>query len=550
MAGLIRRKDWSGTPPGPPESWPSSLRTLIHMMLTSRFPMLIFWGPELITFYNDAFRPSLGHEGKHPSSLGQRGEESWAESWPVIGPMIHDIMAGGQAVWFEDQQLPIYREGQMGYAYWTYSFSSLLNDQGTVGGVLVTCSETTQAVESRQRLADSEAQFGRLLQQAPVAMSMSKGPQHIIEVANERVLAIWGRQADAVLGQPTFAVFPEAKGQGFEAILEGVYARGEPFRADELPATLSRDGKLETMYLNLVYEPFRDAQGRIAGVMQVAIDVTPQVLARQKLEESEASYRQLAAELDERVKQRTRDLERSNLDLMQFASVASHDLKEPLRKVQTFGTQLRDRLADRLSEEETDLFRRLVNSAARMQSLVNDVLQLSKLSDQTVTFEPVDLNAVVAQIRDDLELTIHEQGAALSSGNLPSLRAAPGQMHQLLLNLISNALKFQDGRPPDIRVQPVPVTPEVMGQLGLPSPDYAVIAVSDNGIGFNPAYKDKIFGLFQRLHGRSQYPGTGIGLTIVKRIVDNHGGSIDVQSQPGEGTTFRVALPLFPTSIS
>lgn len=147
MGALISQYDWSKTSVGAPDHWPLSLRTLMRMMLTSRFPMLIFWNKELLTFYNDAFRPSLRDNGKHPGSLGQRGEESWAESWPVIGPMIASIMAGGEAVYFADQKLPIYRDGQMGYAHWTYSFSPLTDDAGAVNGVLVTCLETTETVE-------------------------------------------------------------------------------------------------------------------------------------------------------------------------------------------------------------------------------------------------------------------------------------------------------------------------------------------------------------------------------------------------------------------
>lgn len=156
MASLIEAYDWSKTSLGKIESWSSSMRTSLSMMLKSRFPMLIFWGPDLITFYNDAFRPSLGNDGKHPGSLGQRGEESWAESWPVISPMIQAIMAGGDAVWFEDQKLPIYREGKMDFAYWTYSFSAISNGEGIIEGLLVTCAETTKAVSNLQKLQESK----------------------------------------------------------------------------------------------------------------------------------------------------------------------------------------------------------------------------------------------------------------------------------------------------------------------------------------------------------------------------------------------------------
>lgn len=156
MGDLIRDYDWSKTAVGPIDKWHLSMRTLVRMMLTSKFPMLIFWTKDLVTFYNDAFQPSLGHEdGKHPSSLGRMGKDSWEESWDTIGPMIDGIMKGGEAVYFENQKLPIWRQGKMGYAHWTYSFSPLTDDDGSVNGVLVTCLETTDTVEHLESLKQS-----------------------------------------------------------------------------------------------------------------------------------------------------------------------------------------------------------------------------------------------------------------------------------------------------------------------------------------------------------------------------------------------------------
>lgn len=236
-------------------------------------------------------------------------------------------------------------------------------------------------------------------------------------------------------------------------------------------------------------------------------------------------------------------LNRSNLDLMQFASVASHDLREPLRKVQTFGTRLEELLADRLTETEADLFRRLISSSARMQTLVGDVLRYSQLSDQTIPTEPVDLNTVVSQIQEDLSLVVSERHGEIICKELPTLAAMPGQMHQLFQNLISNGLKFNTDTLPRILIEAVEPTTDLIQALGLPTKDYVIISVTDNGIGFDEKYKERIFGMFQRLHTRSAYAGTGIGLTIVKKIIDNHQGYLTVQSQLNQGTTFRIALP-------
>lgn len=178
-----------------------------------------------------------------------------------------------------------------------------------------------------------------------------------------------------------------------------------------------------------------------------------------------------------------------------------------------------------------------------MQNLISDVLTLSILSDQTAKFESVDLNAVIVQISEDLELIIREKNAEITVSSLQTVLGMPGQMHQLFQNLISNALKFNVNPVPAIRVEMEVLTDELVAEFSLPTRDYIVIAVSDNGIGFDEKHKDRIFGMFQRLHGRSKYAGTGIGLTIVKKIVENHRAFITVQSEPGVGTTFRLVFP-------
>lgn len=283
MGALTRAYDWNVTAIGNPESWSQSHLTSVNMMLTSRFPMLVFWGKELITFYNDAFRPSLGNDGKHPGSLGQPGHISWAESWPVIGPMIHDIMQGGDAVWFEDQKLPLYRDGKMGYAYWTYSFSPLLDDDGSVGGVLVTCSETTKAVESTAKVAASEARFRGLVQQAPVAIFVLHGKEMIFEAANDLMLKMIGKD-NSVLGKPYNEAIPEIKGQPFEALLDQVYTSGKKFTSGEMLAKLEHKGELTEGYYKFTYQPVTSSEGQTEGIICVAVDVTEQVNARKAAE--------------------------------------------------------------------------------------------------------------------------------------------------------------------------------------------------------------------------------------------------------------------------
>jgi two-component system, chemotaxis family, CheB/CheR fusion protein len=235
-------------------------------------------------------------------------------------------------------------------------------------------------------------------------------------------------------------------------------------------------------------------------------------------------------------------LEQSNMDLLQFASVASHDLKEPLRKIQTFGNLLYSKIESKIEPGEKNYLDKIVNSSHRMQTLIEDVLTLSKLSNTDIPFAKTDLYSVVKHIVDDLEITIREKGTQIIVGHLPSIEAVPGQMHQLFQNLISNALKFNESEKPVVKISERKVTPEDARLHHLQPDDYIGICVQDNGIGFDERYREKIFGIFQRLHN-NQYQGTGIGLAICKKIIDNHHGFIRAESREGLGSTFIIFLP-------
>ena len=155
MGALTRAENWSKTSVGAVETWSQSLRTTLGIVLNSKFPMFLFWGPEHICFYNDAYRPSLGNDGKHPSILGQKGADAWPEIWDFIKPLIDQVLADGEATWHENQLLPIYRNGKIEDAYWTFSYSPVTNDNGKIGGVLVTCTETTDKVNLVKKLEES-----------------------------------------------------------------------------------------------------------------------------------------------------------------------------------------------------------------------------------------------------------------------------------------------------------------------------------------------------------------------------------------------------------
>ena len=228
-------------------------------------------------------------------------------------------------------------------------------------------------------------------------------------------------------------------------------------------------------------------------------------------------------------------LEQSNRELESFASVASHDLQEPLRKIQTFSERLRTTYAEALGAEGRDYLERMNNAATRMRRLIDDLLSFSRVSSRAQPFARVDLAEIAREVLGDLEETIAQAGATVTLGELPRLEADPTQMRQLLQNLLSNALKFhRDDVAPSVNVRAT-VDPETLR---------CELLVEDNGIGFDEKYHDRIFNVFQRLHGRGKYDGTGIGLAICRRIVERHGGSIRARSTPGQGATFIATLPL------
>ena len=415
---LIKAIDWTKNPLGEIKYWPVSLRTTLSIILHSKIPMFLFWGSELICFYNDAYRPSLGNTGKHPAAMGQKAKDCWVEIWDFLEPIIKNILSGGESTLHEDELVPIFRNGKMEDVYWTFCHSVVNDDNGMPAGVFVTCSETnlkikliqdsknelefainaaelgtwelnpitnklimndrmkkwfgleenesielfdamdiidetdrenvseairksfefssgggfnadykivnplskqerivrskgkvlfnekqepylfsgilqdiTQEMISRQALIESENNFRKLVEQAPVAICVLKGQDLIITVANEVVLNSWNKTKEEVINKSFFSVVPESYKHGFVKILSQVYTTGDRKISKELPLISYKDGKQEVVYFNFVYEALLDNYGKIDGIMSVAIDVTEQVNARLKIEDAEERVR-------------------------------------------------------------------------------------------------------------------------------------------------------------------------------------------------------------------------------------------------------------------
>lgn len=674
MIDLTRNFDWTTTSLGARESWPVSLNITLENLLHSSFPMFLFWGEDLLCFYNDAFRPSLGVEGKH-SAVGQPAREAWSDIWDFLEPLLLKVKKSGEAVWFEDQLVPFYRNGRVENIYWTFSYSPAYGDTGQIEGILVTCVETTEKVQqmvelknshqqfrtlieeapvasclfvgremkieiandrmiqawgktravlgmplieavpelsgqpfldilknvyetgnqytaesapallevngvlnqfyfnftytavrdgedkiygvmdtavdvtqqvyARQLLLQSENQLRNLILQAPVAICILRGNHFTIETANERMIELWGKSQQEVMGRPLFSAIPEAADQGFEPILEKVFVTGEIFRAQELPVRLLRDGKLQTIYINLVYQPYREEDGTITGIICTASEVTDQLHARQHIEDLVDRRTSDLAISTQELAAANEDLSHSNAELAQFAYIASHDLQEPLRKVATF-TEILDRSIETDVPRARATMKKIFDAVIRMRALVSDILTMSQLSQPSDLIKPVDLAEVVVEVLDELEMSIRKQDAAINIQGLPVVEGVRFELRQLFINLIGNSLKFaRKDVPVNIDIDSY-IPTSLDGWAGghvKSAADYVVIRIQDNGIGFEQQYSQKIFEIFQRLHGKGDYPGTGIGLAVCQKIVQRHHGSLRAFSEPGMGATFEIILP-------
>ncbi|MES2546001.1 MAG: PAS domain S-box protein [Bacteroidota bacterium] len=1046
MGRLTREKDWSQTSIGAPEFWPQSLRTSLSIVLNSRFPMFLFWGKNQVCFYNDAYRPSLGIDGKHPSILGMNGKEAWGEIWEVIKPMIDNVLETGEATWNEDLYLPIYRNGKMEDVYWTFSYSQVKDSKGKPKGVFVTCTETTENVKTIQKLKEttqtfqamadnipnlawmahpdgsiywynkkwyeytattfeemegwgwqklhkpeilpcvmakwqscissgepfemtfplkgadgnfrhfltrvlpvknddgiikqwfgtntdiavqkeiedalnesknqlefaieatelgtfdynptentftsntrlkewfglpiteeielpdaiqvmapedrdrvvqaiekaldynsggsydieytivnpktaketrvhakgrawfnedkiayrfngtlqdisekhlvykklqaSERRFREAVEQAPAAIAIYRGTDFVVEVANKLAQELSGKTREELINKPIFETIPEAAEQGFKAILEQVYHTGKPFHGSEVPISLTKNNETKELFVNMMYEPLYCSEKKINGVINIVIDVTEQVLAKKKIEEnqaklnliiegsdlgiwelnlktSEVSYsdkyialfgykehedlkhedlkkfihpddlkvrekafqtaletgilhyetrliwadksihwvegkgrvifdedktplkmmgiirditleknhqleieeseqkfrlladsmpqhiwtadvegnlnyfnqsvydysgltpkqveelgwleivhpddreenikvwtkaissgkdfllehrfrkhtgeyrwqlsraipqkdengniqmwvgtstdiqdqRTFTNELEKQVVQRTQELVQKNIDLgkmnselQSFAYVSSHDLQEPLRKIQVFTSRIAERDFDNLSETTKEYFNKIVLAASRMQTLIQDLLTYSRANTSDRKFENKNLDEIIEEVRGEVSEELAEKNAVINSQNIGSAKVIVFQFRQLLHNLIGNSLKFsKPNQLTEINIKSEIISGANLNDLRFDAnTNYFHLTFSDNGIGFDAEYSEKIFEMFQRLHN-TEYKGTGIGLSIVKKIVENHNGIISAKSSKNMGATFDIYLPI------
>jgi PAS domain S-box-containing protein len=338
---------------------------------------------------------------------------------------------------------------------------------------------------------------------------ISKDINGLVTSWNKGAERIFGYTADQMIGRPISVLAPPDRADEMPTIL-GRIKRGE--RVDHFESVrLAKDGRL--VNVSLTISPILDSSGKIVGASKIARDITERVLAVESIAQHAAR------------------LARSNANLQQFTYAASHDLQEPLRTVVTFTQLLADRYGEKLDGDANEFMSYMISAATRMRLLIADLLSYSRtIHHEDLPLKEVPLNDAVNLAAHNLQLAIQESGTVLETGRLPTLHADKVQMIQLFQNLIGNAIKYKSADSPLIRI-----TADRIG-------DEWVLSVCDNGMGIPAEYKEYVFGVFKRLHGNAQ-SGTGVGLAICKSIVERHGGRIWVESEPGQGSTFKFSMP-------
>jgi PAS domain S-box-containing protein len=548
MGALMRSLDWSRTPIGPVSAWPQSLRTAVSVCLSSRFPILIWWGPELVKLYNEAYRPMLGD--KHPTSMGQAGRECWPEIWHIIGPMLDGVLERGEATWSEDQLLVLERRGYAEECYFTFSYSPIRDESGGVGGVFTAVTETTERVLAGRRMVT--------LRDLAADAVEATTPESVCEMAAKRLgenaadvpfalLYLSSADGSSAHLRSTVGIEPDTPASPLVIDLRSA-GEASPWPLAEVSLTregvwvndlVTRTGALgpcstHSAAVLPIAQPGQEPYGfLIAGVSpRRALD-----------DEYRLFHRLVAGHIATAITSaRVRGEERRRADALAeldraktaFFSNVSHEFRTPLTLI--LGP-IQDALGAGggrgLNGEELETVQR---NALRLLKLVNTLLDFSRTEAgrANAVFEPTDLSALTAELASAFRSAMERAGLALvvRAPTLPTPVYVDREMwEKIVLNFLSNAFKF---------------TFEGQVEVSLHGTDDEVeLRVRDTGTGIPPEELERVFDRFHRVQGTRArtHEGTGIGLALVRELAHLHGGEVFAESTLGEGSTFGVRIP-------
>ncbi|MDC0714475.1 ATP-binding protein [Stigmatella sp. ncwal1] len=528
MAARMRAKDWASTPLGPVDSWPSSLKTIVRILLHSRHPMFLWWGPQLIQFYNDAYVPSFG-KGKHPAALGGTGRETWPEIWPIIGPQIDDVMRQGKASWNEDQLVPIFRNGRLEDVYWTYGYSPVFDESGKISGTLVVCTETTSRVQSEKALRQSEDHLRRVVE------ASGAGTWEVDVVSGQM-------QADARMT----ALFrlPEQSGFGFQRALGRVHPDDRERLSGALASALAGETQgrclvelrlegspgADSRWVELRGQVSFDAAGKATRFIGTALDISERKRAEEQLAESER--------LRGRAERERAEVERLVL-MGQMAAGVAHEVNNPLSFVKAnLGFLARELDSEVPSLDRTELqslLRETQQGVLRIQQIVTDLKAFSRAGN----VGDEERGVLEEALREASRLVSLRLGAGCQvelelDPALPVVRLSQRHMVQVMVNLLLNAAdaveQAQPTRLPQISVRARRVEEGVH------------LLVEDNGPGIPPEVLPRLFQPF--FTTKPPGKGTGLGLALCWQYIARAGGTLHAENRSEGGARFVLWLPL------
>ena len=534
---LISHYNWGATSLGAIDTWSRSLLTAVGFMLQSPVPMVMLWGSSGVMLYNDAYSEIAG--ARHPASLGSTILEGWPEVADFNQYVLDVVLAGGSLT-YTDQPLILYRNGEPEDVWMDLTYSPLPDDSGATAGVLAIVNETTQRklAENNKALAEAALTAERerlysLLMQAPAMIAILSGPDHVFELANPLYMKLIGHRP--LIGKTLREALPELEGQSATQSLDEAYRTGIPHSAHERAMELDRSGKgdIRTGYFNFVYQPYLDTDGKVEGIMVHGVEVTEQVLSRQKVESVSREQQRLIAVTNQR-----NELIKLNNAKDEFISLASHQLRTPATVVKQYVSLLLSGYGGKTTVGQQKFLQIAYDNNERQLNIISDLLKTAQLDSSRYTLHPVlqpivpIIQTVIDQITPSMELK--KQVILFKDvGHATRVNVDLDEISLVISNLLENASKYS------FEGQTITVTLKRHNK-------YLDISIIDQGVGLHPADATRIFDKFTRINNElsDTVTGTGLGLYWVKKIVKLHHGTIRIQSEPGKGSTFIVRLPL------